>query len=714
MSAESEGDARVGERAPGLAVAGLHLAALSAFALAQPLFDLLGKNPDFLAAHGVTGWEMVLLGLVLVLALPLVLLALEALASLAGRAPRVVVHLVFVAALVALIAVQVLKKSTGIHSSALVMMAAVVGVLAALLYARARGLRSFLSVLSPVPLLFLVIFLFFSDANDLTFASSSAKTANVSSRVPVVFVMLDEVSTISFEDGRRRIDPVRYPNLARFAADGTWYRNATAPTDTTTTAAPAILSGSLPPKSHHVPILSNYPHNLFTLLGRRYRMKVSQEATDLCPAGLCVDTGSPGAGAKEKALASDLGLIYLHQIAPHDLERHLDPVSNTIGNFSGGEGTKTTSPSGTGHRGKKEVGRELGGGRPARFERFVAAIDRTTRPTLYFKHSLLPHVPWQYLPSGRRYLRKPHEAIADLTDEPSWHNDYLLAQAYQRHLLQAGFVDNLLGTLMRRLREKHLYDRALIVVTADNGESFLHPDNPHEVTEGNIEDIADTPFFIKLPGQQRGRIVDRHVRTIDILPTLADAIGVRLPWRVDGRSVLHGTADIPQRVELFERSGRRLVLSLAEYKRRIQASLERKLRLFGSGKGGPGLYGLGPQRELIGSSLTALHPARAGAAAARVNGAGEYRAVDLRSDFVPAQVTGSLQGAGAGQVRDVAVALNGRIVGTGQVFSLSGQRPSFSVIVPDSVFRQGRNKLQVLSVSGAPGAPRLTTLATVD
>ena len=46
---------------------------------------------------------------------------------------------------------------------------------------------------------------------------------------------------------------------------------------------------------------------------------------------------------------------------------------------------------------------ELGGGRPARFEQWVDSIDGSSEPTLYFKHVLLPHVPFQYLPSGRRY-----------------------------------------------------------------------------------------------------------------------------------------------------------------------------------------------------------------------------------------------------------------------------------------------------------------------
>ncbi|MEJ7714619.1 MAG: hypothetical protein WKF40_02475 [Thermoleophilaceae bacterium] len=36
-----------------------HIAALSTFALAQPLFDLLGKNPEFFAARGSAPWDII-------------------------------------------------------------------------------------------------------------------------------------------------------------------------------------------------------------------------------------------------------------------------------------------------------------------------------------------------------------------------------------------------------------------------------------------------------------------------------------------------------------------------------------------------------------------------------------------------------------------------------------------------------------------------------
>jgi hypothetical protein len=71
-------------------------------------------------------------------------------------------------------------------------------------------------------------------------------------------------------------------------------------------------------------------------------MKVSQEATDLCPRDLCEDASGESAVARDRALASDLGLVYLHVIAPDGIERDLPWVSDTLGNFGADTGSTKT------------------------------------------------------------------------------------------------------------------------------------------------------------------------------------------------------------------------------------------------------------------------------------------------------------------------------------------------------------------------------------
>ena len=56
------------------AVRGAHLLAVSGFALARPLFDLLGKNAEFFAVRGSTAGDIVLFALVVTFVPALVLL----------------------------------------------------------------------------------------------------------------------------------------------------------------------------------------------------------------------------------------------------------------------------------------------------------------------------------------------------------------------------------------------------------------------------------------------------------------------------------------------------------------------------------------------------------------------------------------------------------------------------------------------------------------
>jgi len=53
-----------------LAQTAWHVAILAAFALAQPLFALLGRAPDFLLAHGLRTAEILLLTLTLGVGVP--------------------------------------------------------------------------------------------------------------------------------------------------------------------------------------------------------------------------------------------------------------------------------------------------------------------------------------------------------------------------------------------------------------------------------------------------------------------------------------------------------------------------------------------------------------------------------------------------------------------------------------------------------------------
>ena len=100
---------------------------LSGFALAQPLFDLLGKNAAFFVAHGSTALDVVVFAFLVTLVPPAVILGLELAAGLADPRARMAVHLAAVASLTALFALQVVKRAANGPSIALLVAAAAVG-----------------------------------------------------------------------------------------------------------------------------------------------------------------------------------------------------------------------------------------------------------------------------------------------------------------------------------------------------------------------------------------------------------------------------------------------------------------------------------------------------------------------------------------------------------------------------------------------------------
>jgi hypothetical protein len=316
-------------------------------------------------------------------------------------------------------------------------------------------------------------------------------------------------------------------------------------------------------------------------------------------------------------------------------------------------------------------------------------------------------VPLQYLPSGRHYTRPA--AIEDHLLH-AFNSGWPVTQVYQRHLLQLGFTDRLLGTVLDRLKRTGLYDKALIIVTADNGESFGRLGNRHEISTRNALDIALTPLFIKQPNQHAGRVVRRHVRTLDILPTIVHFARVRAP-RMRGRSIYGPAARrIPSGVTMAQRSGRHIRLSYSALVRGARAKVRHATALFGSGTAAPGLFGIGPHPELHGKRLSSLHVVAASGLAAHVADRRAWSHVRLGGSL-PLLVSGTLTGARADATHDLAFAVNGTVVATAPAFSLPGLRSRyFSAVVPESSLHEGANALDVLEITRGPAGTQLARL----
>lgn len=480
---------------------------------------------------------------------------------------------------------------------------------------------------------------------------------------PVVVVVLDEFPTDALLGPDGQIDAARFPNFAELASMSTWFPNGHTVYDSTFKAVPSILDGRLPKRGTAPDVRSHKP-SVFHLMDRLgYEVFKVESASAVCPPDIC-----PGARTRRPGVLKRLA----------------------------------------------------GGGRPARFHQWVGAIRNRPEPTFYFHHALMPHEPWIYLPSGRQSRPAGNDPVKGINKLPSFDDPELSVHNHLRHLLQVGYTDHQIGELLDRLRRTGLLARAAVIVTADHGYSFqIGVRSRRLLSEGNVEEIAPVPFFVKAPGQTEGRVDPALVRNIDVVATIADLLDGSVFWRQDGHSAFAKATRARRGLAIHTRDfAQEVRIGLPEMERRRSRWRQRWARLFGTGLQSELLYGdpwamayrIGPYPELLGRRVSSLQVRPTGAISATVANAELVRNVRPRATLLPTRVTGSLRGVPFGEHRDVAVSVNGRIQAVGRSFDLWWKgREYYSLMVPESSLRAGRNEVELFEVLPNGALRRLTS-----
>ncbi len=481
-------------------------------------------------------------------------------------------------------------------------------------------------------------------------------------------VLLDEFPTFTLLDSEGQLDAERFPNLASFTREATWYRQATTPCDDTVLVIPSLLS-SQPPDPTRMPIALHHPKNLFTWLGGTYELRVSEYITLLGPQGQTVNI-KESFSERVRLLLSDMGIVYLHLVLPRTARaRALPPVNHAWKGFGRSENYVES--------------------RDKDFLRFIQAMEPPAggRPPLYFLHILLPHYPFVHLPDGREYDHSG-DPVCEGVEDGVWTDSWKATQGRQRHTMQAAFVDRLLGRMFARLKEVGLYDQALVVVTADHGASYRGGLPMRSAVPQNCGDLLFVPLFVKAPGQKQGGVSDVEASLLDLLPTMAEHLGTQVPWETEGRSLVgraeeegsdsklllaHINTDNPRFIRVDDWRGIFRALTARSPFRR---------------PGLAGLYEIGPLDQLLGSQNQDV-PTCQGQRAS-LDWPGLLRDVRLDREFLPVQVSGRVTPASRSP-RPLAVALNGRVVAS--TFLEPGG--SFSAILPPEALRSGPNTVEL-------------------
>ena len=453
---------------------------LSSLAVAQPLLDLFGRNPEFFVAGNYSTGQIVWFALLIVLLPPLIGIAAIAIATLINRRAGTIVYAIVVAILGAAF-VLALLRTIGVDPVVLVVLVALTGGAAAVVLAlRTRGGRLLLSYLAVANLAFIALFLFASPTSKLIAGGDSGDVGEVampSPPGPVVVLVLDEfpAATIMRADGTINSD--RYPGFAELASVSTWFRNASSQHNLTHRAVPSFLDGRVAADGT-LPTYSDHPRNLFTLVGSAVPVHSYESVTSLCPPDICAEASHhPLSQALE-----DASIVYGHRLLPGALRDGLPPIDNSWGAYGVQE-----DAGGGGDYIRDAYSRWLGLGADERSPLGQAAVLAehtaaiTAEPSLHFVHVAVPHRPWVLSPSGYATSFAP-KLIRD-PDDPRY--EFETRMEYQLHSMQVGAVDTMITELLDHLEELPTWDETLLVVTSDHGTNLTAPDiGRMRVTDG--------------------------------------------------------------------------------------------------------------------------------------------------------------------------------------------------------------------------------------
>lgn len=656
---------------------------LWAFAVAQPVYDILQRNGEFFIAHRTQPLDLLLFVAVVSLVLPvaggLPWVLMSAAWPRAGRALLPGGIGLLVAALVSQLLAHRVTLPTPVHFA----LAGTVGLGAAWAYRARPGVRTFLTMLAPAALVFPIIFLLQPSMSMFMRADTRGEEAAAvinGPAPPIVFLVFDQLPLVSLLDARGQIDRDRYPGFAALADHATWYRNASTVAEYTGWALPPIVSG-VTPNPRRTPTTRSYPHNLFTWLGGRYRLEVQEPITQLCPERLCDARRAP-LPVRIAGMTLDSSVVYLNVALPAGLRSRLPPLTENWKDFIDDQ------------RWQRRWVAESRQDRRDVPESLMTGISRDDpQPTLYFAHALLPHEPYIYTRSGQAFTED--DRLVGLNQTGRWTTDeWTVAVAYARHLQQLEYVDGVVQRVIARLTAEGLYDRAVIVVTSDHGVSFRAGGAFKALEAGNLAEIMPVPLLIKAPHQRSGHIDDSNVQTVDVMPTLAAVMNVPLTWTPEGRAA--GAASAAPSSKTIRYGGAQFQRSVeaADLARQREAAVARKVALFGEGPGwrAPALA----HRDLIGRRVDDLDTTD-GPWQAVIDDPAQLLAADPAGPVIPGLLSGRVRDArGAPVDADLAIAVNGLVTAVARTYPVEhAPRGTWAAVVNPALFTNGRNDVRV-------------------
>jgi arylsulfatase A-like enzyme len=100
------------------------------------------------------------------------------------------------------------------------------------------------------------------------------------------------------------------------------------------------------------------------------------------------------------------------------------------------------------------------------------------------------------------------------------------------------YQDDLLGKLVEKLTEWGIYDKTMIIITADHGDELWEEKDKVGHAGSQRQTVIHVPMMIHYPPMFPGAKIQAGTEGVDIVPTLADVLGVAFDPEWQGQSLL--------------------------------------------------------------------------------------------------------------------------------------------------------------------------------
>lgn len=168
--------------------------------------------------------------------------------------------------------------------------------------------------------------------------------------------------------------------------------------------------------------------------------------------------------------------------------------------------------------------------------------ESTPEPFFLYVHASDPHAPYRppaamherVRPAGNPPpIATAKDPLREVVRHPEARSPEALAWLRSQYDGDIAATDDAFGALLRRLKELGLYDRILIVLSADHGEEFLeHGGFEHGRTL--YQEQLRVPLIVRFPGGAPRGEPAGLARQIDVMPTVLRAVGLPLPAGLHG------------------------------------------------------------------------------------------------------------------------------------------------------------------------------------